>query len=333
MTEFEFAHPLWLWGLLLPLLILLLARQRTAFFDRIQHFADAHLLPHLLINTLKPRSLFKLLGIWTLVWTLGILALAGPRWDYEEQEVFRAHNNLMILLDLSDSMRVKDLPQARLEQAMQEIEDILRQAQNLHIGLIGFAGLPHLIAPLSDDYQTLRNLLYEVKIEDIPVQGSQLSLALQEASRWLKGQSDKTSYVLLLSDGEFDAAEVQKSVAQLPQLNFHLHTLGIGTVQGKEIELADGSWKKDAKGEVILSRLNPQNLQQLASAGAGIYQQANYQQQDTQAILAAIQRDNAELDKDKTMQKLWHERFYLLVIAMMILLLPQFRRTDLNSKR
>jgi Ca-activated chloride channel homolog len=333
MTEFEFAHPLWLWGLLLPLLILLLARQRTAFFDRIQHFADAHLLPHLLINTLKPRSLFKLLGIWTLVWTLGILALAGPRWDYEEQEVFRAHNNLMILLDLSDSMRVKDLPQARLEQAMQEIEDILRQAQNLHIGLIGFAGLPHLIAPLSDDYQTLRNLLYEVKIEDIPVQGSQLSLALQEASRWLKGQSDKTSYVLLLSDGEFDAAEVQKSVAQLPQLNFHLHTLGIGTVQGKEIELADGSWKKDAKGEVILSRLNPQNLQQLASAGTGIYQQANYQQQDTQAILAAIQRDNAELDKDKTMQKLWHERFYLLVIAMMILLLPQFRRTDLNSKR
>jgi len=333
MTEFEFAHPLWLWGLLLPLLILLLARQRTAFFDRIQHFADAHLLPHLLINTLKPRSLFKLLGIWTLVWTLGILALAGPRWDYEEQEVFRAHNNLMILLDLSDSMRVKDLPQARLEQAMQEIEDILRQAQNLHIGLIGFAGLPHLIAPLSDDYQTLRNLLYEVKIEDIPVQGSQLSLALQEASRWLKGQSDKTSYVLLLSDGEFDAAEVQKSVAQLPQLNFHLHTLGIGTVQGKEIELADGSWKKDAKGEVILSRLNPQNLQQLASAGTGIYQQANYQQQDTQAILAAIQRDNAELDKDKTMQKLWHERFYLLVITMMILLLPQFRRTDLNSKR
>jgi Ca-activated chloride channel family protein len=331
MTAFEFAHPSWLWGLLLPLLVLLLAQRHVSVFSRLQDFADAHLLPHLLLHSHKPRSLIQLMGMWTLIWTLGILALAGPRWDYEEQEVFRSYSNLMILLDLSDSMRVKDLPQARLEQAMQEIEDILRQAKDLHIGLIGFAGLPHLIAPLSDDYQTLRHLLYEIKIDDIPVQGSQLSLALQEASRWLKGQSDKTSYVLLLSDGEFDATEMQKSVAALPQLNFHLHTLGIGTTQGKEIELADGGWKKDSHGEVILSRLNPQNLQQLASVGKGIYQQASYQQQDTQAILAAIQQNNAELDKDKTVQKLWHERFYLLVIAMMLLLLPWFRRVHLNG--
>ena len=137
--------------------------------------------------------------------------------------------------------------------------------------------------------------------------------------------------MLLLSDGEFAATEVQKSVAELPQFNFHLHTLGIGSIQGKEIELADGSWKKDAKGEVILSRLNPQNLQQLASAGQGIYQQADYQQRDTQTILEAIQRDNTKLDQDKTMQKLWHERFYLLVIAMMVLLLTRFRRSIVLS--
>lgn len=328
MTEFEFAHPVWLWGLILPLLMLV--QQRGTFSKRIQDFADRHLLPHLLITSSHSPHLFKSFALWTLIWTLGILALASPRWDYEEQEVFRAHNNLMILLDLSDSMRVKDLPQPRLEQAMQEVEDVLRQAKNLHVGLVGFAGIPHLIAPLSDDYQTLRHLLYEINIDDIPVQGSQLTLALQEANRWLKGQSDNTSYVLLLSDGEFDAVEVQKAVAELPQLNFRLHTLGIGSVQGKEIELADGSWKKDSAGEVIVSRLNPQNLQQLAAAGRGIYQQSDYRQNDIEAILAAIQRDNAELDKDKTMQKLWHERFYLLVIVMMFLLLPWFRRVAQN---
>lgn len=157
MTEFEFAHPLWLWGLLLPLLMFLLVRQRSVFSKRIQHFADSHLLPHLLINTPNSPRLLKSFFIWTAIWTLGILALASPRWDYEEQEVVRAHNNLMILLDLSDSMRVKDLPQARLEQAMQEIEDLLRQAKDLNIGLVGFAGIPHLIAPLTDDYQTLRH--------------------------------------------------------------------------------------------------------------------------------------------------------------------------------
>lgn len=330
MTEFEFAQPVWLWGLILPLFMFLLARQRNHFSKRIQHFADSHLLPHLLINSPNSQRRFKSFLLWTAMWTLGILALASPRWDYEEQEVVRAHNNLMILLDLSDSMRVKDLPQARLEQAMQEIEDLLHHAKDLNIGLVGFAGIPHLIAPLTDDYQTLRHLLYEINIDDIPVQGSQLSLALQETQRWFKGYSDKTSYVLLLSDGEFDAAELQKAVAELPQLNFRLHTLGIGSTQGKEIELADGSWKKDSAGEVIVSRLNPQNLQQLATAGRGIYQHADYQQKDTEAILAAIQRDNAELDKDKTMQKLWHERFYLLVIVMMLLLLPQFRRVAQN---
>ncbi|OQW91972.1 MAG: hypothetical protein BWK79_15675, partial [Beggiatoa sp. IS2] len=179
MSEFEFAQSVWLWGLLiLPLVWLFFFRYKNPLFlDRLRDFADAHLLPHLVVQShrksLGTRGL-RFLMIWTVLWILGVVALAGPRWDYEEQEVLRPQVNLMILLDLSESMQVKDLPHARLEQAIQEIEAMLDQQQNLYVGLMGFAGIPHLIAPLTDDYRTLRHLLYALEPDMLPVQGSRL---------------------------------------------------------------------------------------------------------------------------------------------------------------
>ncbi|HIE00318.1 MAG TPA: VWA domain-containing protein, partial [Thiotrichaceae bacterium] len=194
-SEFEFAHPEWLWALLVPILVLLLAwlvKRRFSYYRRVRDFAEPHLLPHLLINqsplTHFNREKLRFTRVWIILWLLGVLALAGPRWDYEEQEVFRQRAHVMILLDLSESMRVKDLPHSRLEQALQDIEELLDQEGNSDIGLMVFAGIPHLVAPLTDDYKTLRHLLYEIDIDLLPIQGSRLAPALETAARWLTGQ-------------------------------------------------------------------------------------------------------------------------------------------------
>lgn len=335
-SEFEFAHPEWLWALIVPVLVALLAwlaKRHIPYFLRVRDFADAHLLPHLLINTAKkstpPLSLspFSLSPIWwAVLWLLGVLALAGPRWDYEEQEVWRQRANFMILLDLSESMRVKDLPHSRLEQALQDIEELLDREEDIYIGLMAFAGIPHLVAPLTDDYQTLRHLLYEIDIDLLPIQGSRLAPALENATRWLTGQTTTVPHILLISDGEFAEDDLQDSLAQVRKGKFYLHTLGVGTPQGDFIPVKDGTWQKDANGDVIISRLNEDYLRQLAVAGGGIYRKADYRFEDTQAILAEVERSISEAAQDKTLQKIWHERFYLLVGLMVILILPWFRR-------
>jgi Ca-activated chloride channel homolog len=341
-SNFEFAHPHWLWALLIPVLIVWQAYRYVPRHLRLQEFADAHLLPHLLINssavpTTKTHRFFSFLKteetLWAVLWCLGILALAGPRWDYEEQEVLRPHARLMILLDLSESMRVQDLPQSRLEQAKQEIEDVVSKPHEIDIGLMVFAGFPHLVTPLSDDYKNLTAFLNELFIDDVKqysIQGTRLALALEEAKRWLTGSMTSTMpQVLLISDGDFEEADVQNSLTVIKTSHFLLHTLGVGTPEGNFVPVddKDSAWLKDAKGNTVISRLNESYLQQLATAGQGIYRHADYRSEDTSALLAEVKHRLEEVNpEEKALQKLWHERFYLLVGVMMILILPWFRR-------
>jgi Ca-activated chloride channel family protein len=128
----------------------------------------------------------------------------------------------------------------------------------------------------------------------------------------------------LISDGDFDEQDFNTSLELVGKADVHLHSLGVGSVQGDVIPIKDGNWQKDSNGEIVISRLNENYLRQLAVAGNGIYRKADYRNLDTEAILVAI--DDSITATDKTLQKLWHERFYLLVWLMLILILPWFRK-------
>ncbi|MCV6638689.1 VWA domain-containing protein [Candidatus Albibeggiatoa sp. nov. NOAA] len=326
-AEFEFAQPIWFWGLGIVLILIFLSVWIRPQYKKIQQFADAHLLPHLLVQQQGQQKFVNIL--WLMIFVLGVIALAAPRWDYEEQEVLRPQTHLMILLDLSDSMLVKDMPYSRLEQAKQEIEAILEAKPDLHIGLMVFTAIPHLVTPLSDDYQNLQSTLLhlDTSLMQDTEKGSRLHLALKETAAWLKGQQKNTEHLLLISDGDFEKQDLETSLQWMQQAGFNLHTLGVGTVQGKHIELPDGTWQRDNDGKVVISKLDEKSLQQLAQAGDGVYQRASYQNQDIETILAQIdhQLDNPN-EEDTAKQRLWHERFYLLVLVMLLLLLPSFRR-------
>ncbi len=331
-SEFNFANPIWFFAIIIPVIVALIVfalKLRVNHHKRVRQFADPNLLPHLLVNSNSSSKINSKEYIWwALLWLFGVLALAGPRWDYEKQEVWRQNANLMILLDLSESMRVTDLPHSRLEQAIQDIEELLNQDKNIYIGLLVFAGIPHLVAPLTDDYQTLRHLLYEIDIDLLPIQGSRLTLAIEDAVNWLKGQAvnNAVPHLLLISDGDFDEQDFKSSLRLVQKGDFNLHSLGVGTTQGDVIPIKDGNWQKDKNGEVVISRLNEDYLRQLADAGKGVYYKADYRTLDTKSILDAIDNSISAATQDKTLQKLWHERFYLLVGLMLIFILPWFRK-------
>ncbi|CAK0752759.1 Ca-activated chloride channel homolog [Gammaproteobacteria bacterium] len=330
-TGFHFAEPLWLLLLAMPLLLRFLPamRHRAQEEERLQRYADPHLLPHLLVQGRLGNERQHGLVWWKLIWSLGVLALAGPRWDYTDMDIYQPGYDVVVLLDVSRSMEVSDVKPSRIARARQEIEDLLRLKAGLRIGLIGYASVAHIVSPITDDAQTLRNLLPSLSPELVRLPGSRLSAALDRARRLLAAQPPGSSrHLLLISDGDFDEPGLETLVQQLHDSGIRFHALGIGTEQGGEVPLSPqgGILREPNTGNAVISRLDESLLRSLVRAGGGEYQRAVFQDDDTQALVRAIFSGGEAKAVESGHQRVWHERYYLLVALAMLLILPWFRR-------
>lgn len=327
---FHFAAPLWLLGLLvLPAVALWLWRSaQRARQGPLYRYADAHLLPHLTgSRELDPAERWGRFARWALPWTLGILAMAGPRWDYAEVRLFHPGNNLLILLDISRSMEVTDAPPSRLGRAKQEIQDLLSLNRAVRVGLIAFASVPQVVTPLTEDTETLRRALPALDPNLVELQGSRLALALERAAMLLDGlPEDSAKSLLLVSDGDFDEPGLVDQARELAKKGIRLHTLGVGTADGGPVPARTGGVITDMNRRPVVSRLNGLMLKSLAEAGNGRYWEADYRTDDSEAILAAAALLKPAKDESNERTRVWNERFVWLLPPMLILLLPAFRR-------
>ncbi len=329
MTGFHFAQPLWLWALLAPLALWWWpqAKQSLANRQRLERYADRHLLPHVVLGGDNAGKTRRRLLLWTALWGLGVLAMAGPRLGYTDVSVYRPGTNLVILFDLSGSMRTADVKPSRLARARQEVEDMLDRNPGIRIGLIGFASVAHVIAPITEDDETLRNLLPSLSTELVRWQGSRLSGALERARRLLSGQApDSSNAVLLISDGDFAEPGLEEQVGTMEKAGIHLYVLGVGTPEGGRVPLSDGGWLRDAEGQEVVSHLDERGLSALARAGGGLYVRADYRDDDTRKLLERISAGGRPQALEKGSRRIWNERFYVPVVVMMLLLLGWFRR-------
>ncbi|MCE5315822.1 MAG: VWA domain-containing protein [Parachlamydia sp.] len=319
----EFSHPLWLIaGLALPLVW-------AAFFlfDRVdrpqlEKFIDKHLLPYLLLNPFQKRSVWSVLLLWSAVWSLLTVALAGPRWNYQEIETFTKEQNLVILLDLSSSMQAADLKPSRLVRARQKIEDLLNLSQGVKIGLIAFAADPHMITPLTEDKETIRHLLPTLDTDLIYVQGSRLSPALEMASQLLEAEPGSSKSLLVISDGGFEDTAAIKTARRLAEKGVVIHALGIGTVEGAPVKDQEGNVVKK-NGSPVLSKLERERFSEISKAGHGHYLEVHDKEE---VILKELEkRAEAQIASGKK-HRIWEERYYLLILPALPILLWWFRR-------
>lgn len=333
LNNFNFAEPWWLLALPVPILLWLLPAARGLLNQRYRDYADPELLPHLLLQKEQGTGRRKRrFASWSLLWLLACLAMAGPRWDYRDVDLLKPGADVVVLLDISRSMAVTDVRPSRLGRARQEIEDLLNAAKQLRVGVIAFASVAHVVAPITVDLDTVRHILPALSTDLIQMGGSRLDQALHKAQRLLTGQPPGSVHsLLLISDGDFDEPGLKRQVAKLAAKGIRLYVLGIGTPEGGWVPQPSpkSGWIKDAKGTRVTSRLNETLLRDLAKAGGGSYQLADFLDADTQALVAELQGgiDEEAVVAEGT-QRIWHERYYWLVGLMLILLLPWFRRGD-----
>jgi Ca-activated chloride channel family protein len=325
----HFAQPAWFWGLLaiVPVAIWLWRSASKAARGPLHRYADPHLLPHLTgTRELKTTERWGRFLRWALLWTLLIVAMAGPRWDYEDVRLFHPGNNLLILLDISRSMQVDDVAPSRLGRARQEIQDLIMQNRQVRLGLIAFASVPHVLSPITEDTFTVLNTLPALSTDLVKLQGSRLTLALDRAETLLGGlPEDSAKAVLLISDGDFDEPDLIARVKELAAKGVRIHVLGVGTEEGARVPATKGGYLTDRQGQPIISRLNEKLLEEIAQAGGGIYQTADYRDDDTAEILEAAAVSSLPPESGDERTRIWNERYYLPVLLLAALMLPQFR--------
>jgi Ca-activated chloride channel homolog len=271
LTSLHFLHPAWL--LALPPLLLLSAwlARSVANDGNWSRIVDAQLLPLLRISEeRRARSVWPLL-IGS-IWTLAVVALAGPAWNRTRSPAFRAPASWVLVLDLSPSMGASDLTPSRVARARYAAADILSAAHDARVGLVAFAGEPHTVAPLTSDVATVRVLLQPLAPSLMPESGDRLAPALDEAQELLRaGGYTRHGQVVVLSDGISDPVESLRVAQELRKEGSTVNVIGVGTAAGAPEPDGKGDFIHDPAGRLHITRLQTEELQHIAAAGGGEY--------------------------------------------------------------
>lgn len=267
MSPFHFLHPYWL--LALPPFVALavwLARRRG------RDGAWPRLLDGELLSLLRlseggaGRSPWLLVG---LIWALAVLALAGPTWQRQITPAYRAPAAWIVALDVSPSMDAADAPPSRIARARFAIDDMLSAAHDARVGLIAFAGDAYTVAPLTSDVATVRNLVQPLAPSLMPESGDRLAPALEEAARLLLAAPGRNRQVIVLTDGFTDPAPALLTAERLHRRGITVNIVGVGSRSGAPEPDGNGGFVRGASGQVVLTRLDSDLLQRVATAGGG----------------------------------------------------------------
>ncbi len=282
--NFHFLRPLWLLALIPALLL-------VAYLWRINESAsswdraiDKDLLPYLLDNTKSVAERTPLVLLLTL-WSLAILALAGPVWEKIAQPVQQRQDALVVVYDQSLSMYAADFDPNRLTVSKRKVLDVLDMRTEGQTALVVYAGDAHTVTPLTEDSVTIRALVPSINPNIMPSFGSNTIAAVERAKGLLTDAGAASGSILLVTDGieRRDHAAIGE---MLQQTGYRLSILGVGTEEGAPIPAGGGEFLRTETGEIVVPRLDRASLQDLAALVNGRYVDMQISADDVNYLLA-----------------------------------------------
>ena len=270
----RFQHSEFFWFLLT--IVILVGLFFLAVKDRkkkLKIIGDENLVHLQLRNFNVKAQQFKLILLLVALFA-GVIGLANLQANSKTQNVERKGIDVMIALDVSKSMLARDESPNRLEKAKQFVSKLIDKIGNNRVGLIVFAGRAYVSVPLTVDFSALKMNLSTITPSSIPTQGTVLGEAIKMARESFNSNDTKYKSIVLISDGEDHDESANNEVKKAVEEGIMINTVGIGSVNGSPIwdEVLQEN-KKDAEGNVIISKLNETELQTIASNGEGIYAQ------------------------------------------------------------
>ncbi|HSO27138.1 MAG TPA: VWA domain-containing protein [Anaerolineales bacterium] len=231
--------------------------------------------------------------LWLLALALIIVSLARPQWGTEVQTVEQEGLQVMVALDVSQSMLAEDIKPNRLERAKLEISDLMDRLNGDEVGLVLFSGASFIQFPLTSDYNTARMYLDGANPNVISRPGTAIGEAIRTAVSGFDESLDSQKVLIVISDGEDRETDPLAAAQEAADQGILIYVIGFGTPEGEPVPETDPSgnvtgYKRDQQGEVVISRLDENTLQQIAQIGGGQYFRAGADAGELDKLLAEI---------------------------------------------
>ena len=322
----HFAEPRWLWlAVLAPLLLVVLQRYSAwARRKQLARLAAPDFVDELTRSHSPARRALKHALLFLAVAGVG-LALARPQWGEQAEISHLYRQDTLFILDCSRSMLASDVAPSRLQRAKLAILDYVQRRWHGRVGIVAFAGQAFLQCPLTFDYGAFQDALLAIDETTIPVPGTDIGRALDEACRAMD-KSQRPKLCVLLSDGEDLEQGGVRTAEALAKQGLVVFAVGVGTAAGSEIQLLNEQGKpvleRDSRGEAVRSRLDEATLRRIAQTTRGAYYPLGPLGEGLAKVRLALETVNAE-SGSAPVRKLGVDRFHWPVAGVLALLVAE----------
>ncbi len=265
----HFGAPFYLYAIaLIPILFFLFRRggkRRQKLLDR---FGESRLVRHL-VQGVDERKRARKERIFLVALALVLFSLSHPQYGEKQTPVRREGIDMIFAFDTSLSMLAKDITPNRMERARMEVEGLLSRLDGDRVGIVSFAGTAVPTSPLTIDYGAMRMFLRGVDPWTVPTAGTAIAEAIRKSTRMLVEGGTGSRAIILLTDGEDHEGDVEKAAEEAAKEGIRIFTIGFGTVEGELIPVSRQEYKKDKKGEFVVSHRDDTPLREIAAKTGG----------------------------------------------------------------
>lgn len=334
---FRFEHTVFLWALLgiIPAMVMIFVYMQLWKKKQLKQFAGKQVIKRLMPNVSFSSPIIKF-SIFSLAIIVLFLGIANLQFGTKLEEAKKEGVDLMIALDVSNSMMAEDLSPNRLERAKRAIYQLLEKLQNDRLGIIVFAGESYVQLPITTDYSSAKLFLETIGTDIIPTQGTAIGSAIDLAMESFDFETATSKSIVVITDGENHEDDAIAAAERAVENGVLVHAIGMGSEQGAPLPIYQAGrqvgFRTDNAGNTVVSKLDENMLKKIAAAGKGTYVRAT----NANAGLGIIMTEIGKMEKtefDSKVYKNYESRFQpFLFIALGLLIIEFLISTRRNSK-
>ena len=305
--------------ILVPVFLMGYGIMRYMRARRVKTFGDPALVEALMPSRSRSKGWVKAV-LFSLAFAFFAIGLARPRTGAKLAERNTKGAEIIVALDVSNSMLAQDYSPNRLERAKLSIARLTERLQEDRIGLVIFAGTSFVQLPVTTDYVSAKMFLNSIDTGSIPVQGTAIGDAFSLSIKSFSAQSEKSRVIVVISDGENHEDDAVGAAKQAAELGIKVYTIGVGSAEGQPIPM-DGGLLKDKDGNIVVTKLNEEMLRDIARAGGGAYIHAGGEEFGLNPIIQDIRRMEDEEFGSVVFEEYDEQYMYFFGIALLLFIL------------
>ncbi|MCB0429581.1 MAG: VWA domain-containing protein [Flavobacteriales bacterium] len=314
----EFLHALWLIPLVLVIAGIAASRSKKA----LRRYADESVLGAITSGVSGSRPWFKTI-LFCVALALLAVGLANPQLGSKLQEVKRKGIDLVVAIDVSNSMKAEDIKPSRLERTRQIISRLVDNLHGDRIGIVVFGGSAYMQLPITTDYAAAKMYLGNINTDIIPTQGTAIGEAIRTSMKAFDESGAKSKVILVITDGENHEDDAITAAKEAAAAGIIVHTMGMGSPKGGPIPIyqngSKAGFQKDREGNTIVTKLDPAMLKEIADAGDGAYFPTSHSQTAVQALRKQLDKMD-KTDMDSKVFSDYEDHFHYFIAAALLLL-------------